>query len=207
MDLVLGPSENSIRGADRLMAVWVALWVVLGALAGYQVWRLDQLGSSVVDSGNAVGDAGQVLEQLSRLPVVGEGAGRLGERVSRTGTDVVAGGRASIRSVHVLALELGAGTMLAGVAPVVLGYVPFRLRRRRRLAELGRRTTGGPDAALLEHLAHRAVAHLPYEALAGTAGNPYDDLRAGRYEALARAELARLGVGRSAPRRPVGSRE
>ncbi len=55
---------------------------------------------------------------------------------------------------------------------------------------------GTGDVGLESFLAHRAAHHLSYRRLRKVTEEPWSDLEAGRYDALARAELHRMGVAR-----------
>jgi hypothetical protein len=50
---------------------------------------------------------------------------------------------------------------------------------------------------LTEFLARRAVINFSYDRLLSASPQPYRDLEEGRYDALARLELERLGIERS----------
>jgi hypothetical protein len=83
--------------------------------------------------------------------------------------------------------------------PIVTLYAPFRISRRRDLRAIRRaaRQAGG-DPGFEEFLARRAAENLPYHRLREVTPNPWRDLEEGRYQALAEAELRRLGLRRMA---------
>lgn len=120
--------EQLARG---LLATWCALWLVVGIWTGHEVWRLADLGSTVADSGRALGSAGSALESLDALPLVGETTAALGREVRANGADVVAGARDAGSSVRRLAVLLGLTIALAPSAPVVVLVVAVRSGRLR----------------------------------------------------------------------------
>lgn len=50
------------------IALWVALWLVLGLWTGVEMWRLSELTMTVADSGRALDEAGMTLQSLSGSP-------------------------------------------------------------------------------------------------------------------------------------------
>ena len=56
-----------------------------------------------------------------------------------------------------------------------------------------------------EFLARRAAAHLSFDDLRAVTTDPYGDLAAGRFGALADRELERLGFAAASNRRPKGA--
>jgi hypothetical protein len=91
----------------------------------------------------------------------------------------------------------------------LLLYLPWRLQlvRDRRAVGTALELAGDDDReALMEVLARRAAARLPYRTLQRVSADPWEDIRSGRYEPLARAELARLGIAPRTGRERVGGR-
>ncbi|MGH2484180.1 MAG: hypothetical protein ACRDE9_06965, partial [Candidatus Limnocylindria bacterium] len=77
-------------------------------------------------------------------------------------------------------------------------YLPWRVSRLRRLRaaqRVVRRPPIGLEAGQVEHLlASRALHRLEYDELLEFSPDPFGDWVAGRYDRLARAELAEVGL-------------
>ena len=104
---------------DAAVAVWVALWLVIGIWTGVEVWRLSELTETVGESGIALDEAGEGLESLRRVPLVGGEAAELGGRVRQNGADIVTGAEQARGSVRRLALLLGVTIVFVPTVPVV----------------------------------------------------------------------------------------
>jgi hypothetical protein len=64
---------------------------------------------------------------------------------------------------------------------------------RRSLAKFG------GDPRFQEFLARRAIERLPYEDIMAVSAHPWDDMKQGRFAALATAELHRLEIYQPLP--------
>jgi hypothetical protein len=176
----------------------VLAWALAGIAIGREIQGLAEVTDSARDAGRATQRAGDALESLSDLPVVGGAVGDSGDTVRDAGQQAIDGadrGRTRVRRLGTLV-----GTLIAVVPslPLLIFVLPGRLaeaRDRRRIA--ARLGESGVEALL----AARAVAHLPYRRLLAITDDPAGDLREGRYGRLADAELARLRLNRSASRR------
>jgi hypothetical protein len=176
----------------------VLAWALAGIAIGREIQSLAEVTDSARAAGLATQRAGDALEALSALPLVGRTVADSAATIREAGQNAVEGaesGRTRVRRLGALV-----GTLIAVVPslPLLLFVLPARLaeaRDRQRIA--GRLGEPGME----ELLATRAVAHLPYERLLAITGDPASDLREGRHERLADAELARLQLSRGAPRR------
>ena len=187
--------RRGLRLLDGLVASWVVLWVVLGAWTGHEIGQLTSVSDSAEASALAADRAGEALQSLRELPLVGEDAEELGDEVRTAAREVSANATESRVTVERLQVLLGIAIALLPLTPVLWSYLPARLTRRADLEALQRRLAAAPpDHGLTAYLAHRAVDRLPYRHLRALTDDPVGDLRAGRYELLARAELDRLGV-------------
>ena len=108
------------------MSVWVALWLVIGAWTGVEVWRLSELTETVAESGLALDEAGEGLESLRRVPLVGGEAADLGSRVRQNGGDIVVGAEQARGSFRRLAVLLGVTIVFVPTVPVVALRVILR---------------------------------------------------------------------------------
>jgi hypothetical protein len=133
-----GVDARTLRLLDGAFVFWVVLWLVVGAWAGYLIWQLTALSSATVDSGNSLGVASQALKNLKSVPVVGDATNDFGERIGTNASQVIDAGRQADRSIRGLAVLIGLSVALGPSAPVLLFYLPARLRLRRE------RTSSGP---------------------------------------------------------------
>lgn len=179
------------------IAVWVALWLAVGAITGIEVRRLTRVSDSLVQSGDALDVAGTALQDIGRLPVVGDRPRALGDKVRQTADEVHQAGSASRETVRSVSILLGLALVLIPVVPVVAVYVPLRRAAARERTAV-KRALSSPerDPLLEEFLAHRALHNLPYDALTQVTADPWGDLRRGSFRRLANAELTRLGLAR-----------
>lgn len=107
------------RSVEVGIALWVALWLVIGVWTGVEVWRLSELTMTVADSGRALDEAGMALQSLSGIPVVGGDAADLGTQVSQNGVDIVASANSAQGSFRRLAVLLGMTIAFVPTVPVV----------------------------------------------------------------------------------------
>jgi hypothetical protein len=92
-----------------------------------------------------------------------------------------------------LALSIG----LIPTLPLLGLYAPLRVAWTRDTRSVRRALEQSPaDPALNEYLARRAAANLSFADLRAVTTDPYGDLAAGRFDALAALELERLGLRR-----------
>ena len=202
-----GPLGNSssgraIRLLDAGLVLWTAAWIVLAIAIGREVQNLTRLSDTVVTAGQAVQETGQALHSLEVVPFVGDRIAQLDQRIEAAGRSAVASGTDSRRSIGNLAVLLTVAIAVIPTVPIVTLYAPFRISRRRDVRAIRRaaRQAGG-DPAFEEFLARRAAQNLPYHRLREVSLNPWRDLEEGRYQALADAELRRLGLRRMATAR------
>ncbi len=194
----LMPSSRVLHLVDAVLAVWVAAWIGLGVAIGVNVRNLTALSHTVARDGQAVETIGRSLESLHDLPFVGSQVGKDAIQVQDAGASTVSGATSSASSIRALSVLLAIAVALLPSVPVFGVYLPARIKRAREAAALRR--------ALLEQgatrefeavLARRALTTLGYRRLRSASRSPWSDLEAGRYSALAGAELDRLGVDRS----------
>ncbi|HET7327086.1 MAG TPA: hypothetical protein VFJ14_07330 [Nocardioidaceae bacterium] len=187
--------EATVRLLDGLIIFWLALWIVVGAWSGYTIWQLSDLGDTVTNSGLALHSTGEALQTLGELPVVGAEPSDLGDEVVSTAEDIAGRGQDVQAQLRQLSLTLGLSIMLMPTTPVLGLYLPLRLARRRELLDVRRGLAeDGWDPLLERYLAERALDHLPYAAVRDISDDPWRDIADGRGHALARAEIARMGL-------------
>lgn len=120
------------RLLDGGLVFWVVLWLVVGAWTGYLIWQLTALSASTVESGRSLAVASHALTNLGSVPVVGSASQDFGRRIGATATQIVAAGHQADRSIRGLAMLIGLTVALGPSAPVLLFYLPARIRRRRQ---------------------------------------------------------------------------
>ncbi len=183
------------RWLSVVVALWVVLWLVVGAVTGFQVRQLTEVSDSLVESADALDVAGIALQDIGRLPLVGDRPEALGNQVRETAREIDRAGAASRETVRTVSVLLGLALVLIPVVPVVAIYLPLRRAGTRERKVVKRvLADGGQDPSLEEFLAHRAVQNLPYDRLQEVSADPWGDLRRGSFRRLANAELTRLGL-------------
>ncbi len=183
------------RSLTVVVVLWVLLWLVAGAVTGYQVRQLTEVSDSLVESAEALDAAGIALQDIGRLPIIGERPEALGNEVRETARDIDRAGTASRETVRTVSVLLGLALVLIPIVPVVAVYLPLRRASNRERTAVKRALAGAPgDPVLEEYLAHQAVQNLPYSTLRQVSTDPWGDLRRGSFRHLANAELTRLGL-------------
>jgi hypothetical protein len=186
--------------ADVSTLVWVVVWVIVGlriqdAISGYAT-----VGRTIRDGGTSIQGAGtQIGDVLGNIPLIGGGVDALTTGAfGMAGAPFVEAGE-QVESLLLLIARLLAILVVAVfVLPWLFKYLPWRSARvgtLRAAHQVIRR--GGVDAmspAMQQVLATRAINRLPYHDLLEHTTDPIGDYAAGRYERLARAELASVGL-------------
>jgi hypothetical protein len=188
-----------MRWLNVAVAIWAAFWIALGTYTGYEVNALRTLSDTVVKAGKATVATGNALSAIGGIPLVGGRVSSLAAQAVAAGHSAQASGASSRATIDRLAILLGLAIGLIPTVPLLSLYLPFLVswRRDRRAVRRAVEQWDG-EPALEAFLAHRALAHLPFAELRAlghgdTAG--FEDR-----EALASAELRRLGLDRAAGR-------
>jgi hypothetical protein len=197
--------QRSIVAIDLLVVLWTVAWIVLGIAVGTFVERLGAVGDGMENTGRAIGRAGDAIDQLSDVPLVGEGFATVAQEIQGIGRETIQNGRSVEDDVDSLALLIGAGLALGPTLPILALWVPPRVSRERERYAL-RKSLKSDDRVALAYLANRAVATRLFRELRKASDDPVADLAAGRYEALAALELDHLSLG-SLRRRPASQPE
>jgi hypothetical protein len=173
----------------------VALWLIVGLLLAVQVWSLSTVRDAVVASARAADTAGRGLQEISRIPLVPEGPGRLGDEVRLAADEARRSARSIETDLRRLAVLLGIAVSVVPTAPVLATYLPDR-RRRARIVDAVRDELArdGRSPALDGWLAHAAFAELTPAELRTITADPLGDLVRGQHQPLADELLRRLGV-------------
>ena len=207
-ELALTPSGRTLRRWDVAAAVYTLAFVVLGAVAGWQIWSLAELHRSLLEAADALSLTARAVGLVGEVPVVGNGADQLAGSIADTAAQLRTNAFTVQTQVHALAVVVGAAIALLPTIPLVALYFPLRVARAREVAGLRRKLAGPVDPLLVEHLAHAALRRVPYAELRRVSTQPWRDVEQGRHEHLAAAELRRLGLRppdwRPAPERDRG---
>ena len=186
--------QRSIVAIDLLVVLWTIAWLILGIAVGTFVERLGAVGEGMEDTGRAIGRAGDAVDQLSDVPLVGEGFDAIAQEIHEIGRETAQNGRSVEDDVDSLAILIGAGLALGPTLPILAVWVPPRVSRERERRAL-RKSLESDDRVALAYLANRAVATRLFRELRKASDDPVADLAAGRYEALAALEMDHLALG------------
>ena len=186
--------QRSIVAIDLLVVLWTIAWLVLGIAVGTFVERLGAVGEGLEDAGQAIGRAGDAVDTLSDVPLMGEGFSTVAEEIRGIGRETAENGRSVENDVDSLAVLIGAGLALGPTLPILAVWVPPRVSRERERHAL-RKSLKSDDRVALAYLANRAVATRLFRELRKASDDPVADLAAGRYEALASLEMEHLSLG------------
>ena len=181
---------------DVLLLAWAVLWVVMGIAVAREIRSLADVSDSARDAGLATQRAGDLLESLAGLPVVGEQLREPAATIRQAGRSTVEGAERSRERAEGLGTLLGLSIAVIPSLPLLVLYLPGRIALERERRLLRPALVAGADPALEELLATRAVARLPYRRLRAVSADPVGDLRSGRHADLAAAELRRVGLTR-----------
>jgi hypothetical protein len=188
-------SRPLISLTDIVLAAWVCAWVVLGVAIGLEVSHLSALSSAEVSVGQAVHTVGSALHTLSGVPLVGGAIAAGAGAVQDSGTSAVNTGHETASTITALSVLLAIAIAVLPSAPVLLLYVPARLRRHREAAAV-RRGLQDPArrAELREFLAHQALHTLSYRRLSRLGVPLAGPLTEDDLSVLAEAQLRRLQI-------------
>ena len=126
------PPPRVRTALDVALAVWVAGWITLGVVVGREVQGLESLADTTVKAGHALDSAGQALEEVGRLPLVGGNVAAVAAQTREAGQSAVESGRESRDSIHDLSILLAFAIAIVPSLPYVLLYVPLRRSWRSR---------------------------------------------------------------------------
>ena len=192
-------SARAMRRLNVAVAIWAALWIGIAAWTAYEVASLRSLSHTVVKAGAATESTGRALAAVGHLPFVGGRISQLAGQAVAAGASARTSGASTAATIDELAVLLGIAIALIPTVPLLALYLPLVLGwRRDRAAVRGAVARWDGEPELEAYLAHRALAHLPFEDLRelgydGTEGSPSN-------AELAAAELRRLGLDRPARR-------
>ena len=186
--------------ADIATWAWVALWAVVG-------WRIYSAIAGYAEAGRMLATGGTRLQgvgvdlggSLAGLPFLGESIQKLSTDSFHTaGEPLIFVGSELEGLILLVATLLGILVVAVMLIPWLSRYVPWRARRltdlRAAHRAIRRAPPGGSETGVERLLASRALHRLSYSELLEETPDPFGDFLSGRYERLARAELASVGL-------------
>jgi hypothetical protein len=186
--------------ADVATWAWVALWSTIGwwifsAIAGYA-----ESGRILASGGTGLQAAGVDLgNALGGIPIVGSSVRDLATNAFHVaGQPLIFVGSSLEQLILLIARLLGLLVVAVMLIPWLNRYLPWRARRLTDLRTAHRAIRRAPvdvsDTEMERLLASRALHRLTYAELLDATPDPFGDFASRRYERLARAELASVGL-------------
>ena len=184
--------------ADLLTWAWVALWTVVG-------FRIHEVISGFAEAGRVLRGGGENIEAagaqlgdaLAGLPLVGAGVDDITTRTFATAGEPFQYVGGELESLLILIARLLAILVVAVMlVPWLSRYLPWRATRLAtvRAAHRAIRRADVSEPAMQRFLAQRALYRIPYDELLEHTSDPFGDFAEGRFDRLARAELASVGL-------------
>ena len=186
--------------ADVATWIWVAFWSVVAFRIHAAIAGFAEAGHALERGGAAIRDAGtQVGSSLDGIPLVGQGAGEVTRRAFGGASEpfVFVGGE-FVDLITLIARVLAILVLAVAIVPWLSRYLPWRAARLAELRSAMTAIRGRPRGVTRESidrlLASRALHRLSWEELLDHSRDPLGEFAAGRYKALAKAELESVGL-------------
>jgi hypothetical protein len=186
--------------ADVATWAWVFLWVTIGARIFLAIAGFAEAGRALARGGRQLQQAGVDLGgSLSGIPVVGQSIQTGATDAFQTaGQPLIYVGSQLVELFLLIATLLGILVVAVALLPWLSRYLPWRARRLADLRAANKAIRRAPrntsPAAIERLLASRALHRLTYPELLSETPDPLGDFVSGRYDRLARAELASVGL-------------
>jgi hypothetical protein len=186
--------------SDVATWLWVALWVVIGSRIYGAIAQFSAAGQVLQDGGANLGKAGADLgDALGGVPLVGQALDDIATGALGTaGAPFIVAGQELEDLLILIARLLAALVVAVMLIPWLSRYLPWRAQRLATLRAATRAIRVAPvnvaPAALEQALATRAINRLEYDDLLAFTPDPFGDFAAGRYDRLAKAERASVGL-------------
>lgn len=186
--------------ADLATWAWVFLWVTIGARIFLTIAGFAEAGRALARGGTNLQQAGVDLGgSLSGIPLVGESIQTGATDAFRTaGQPLIYVGSQLVELFLFIATLLGILVVAVALLPWLSRYLPWRARRLAELRAANKAIRRAPrntsSEAIERLLASRALHRLTYPQLLEETPDPLGDFVSGRYDRLARAELASVGL-------------
>jgi hypothetical protein len=186
--------------ADVATWAWVVLWTVIGYRIFEAIAQFAEAGRILRGGGSNITGAGaQLGAALHGLPLVGEGIDDLTTKAfAAAGQPFIDVGGELEALLLFIARLLAVLVVAVMVVPWLTRYVPWRATRlatvRAAHFAIRRAPRDVSDRQIQHILATRAISRMSYQELLDHTSDPLGDYAAGRYERLAKAELASVGL-------------
>jgi hypothetical protein len=186
--------------ADLATWAWVFLWVTIGARIYIAIAGFAEAGRALARGGKGIQQAGVDLGgSLSGIPVVGPSIQTGATDAFQTaGQPLIYVGSQLVELFLFIATLLGILVVAVALLPWLSRYLPWRAKRLADLRAANKAIRRAPrdtsKAAIERLLASRALHRLTYPELLAETPDPLGDFVSGRYDRLARAELASVGL-------------
>jgi hypothetical protein len=179
--------------ADVAVVVWVWLCVQIAGVARDSVLQLQGPANTLTGAGDGIrGAFDDAARTAQQVPFVGQDLANALGAGTGAGESIATAGRDLARTVADVAFGVGVGIVVLGVVPVLLVWLPLRLRYA--LAASSAARVRGVDTDLL---ALRALTRRPVRSLLRVSPDPAAAWRGNDREvvhALAALELRSLGM-------------
>ena len=195
-------THQRIVAIDFLVIAWVLFCLMLGVAATKRINHLGTLGDGLVSAGESVSGVGAWIGGLQDTPLIGGSIGTVAEKIDQLGTSAAQQGRAGKAAVWKAALGIGILITLLPTLPVLVVWIPARVAVERERSSL-RAALKAHEPGVWEYLALQAVDDMAFRDLRKISADPWEDIRQGRYETLARVEIDRLGLTLAAGEQPT----
>jgi len=185
--------------ADAATLIWAGLWAALCSRLYSFLSGLANAGRAIREGGAGLNAAGeQIGEALGHTPVIGHRVDELiRSAFSAVSERFVEVGGSLERIILIVAALLTLVVLAIALTVWLQRYLPWRLERLRTIGAAYHAIRLAPRAADLEMerlLASRALHRLTYRELLVHTPDPFGDWASGRYDRLAKAELASVGL-------------
>jgi hypothetical protein len=186
--------------ADVSTWIWVSLWAVIGLRIHDVIAQFAEAGRVLQAGGTNIQGAGATLGDAMRgVPLVGEGIDDLATNAFGTaGEPFIYVGHELEAMLILIARLLALLVVSVMVIPWLSRYLPWRARRLATVRAAHRAIRRAPvdmtSGAMQKALATRALSRLSYPELLEHTSDPFGDFAAGRFDRLAKAELASVGL-------------
>lgn len=185
--------------ADVATWVWVAFWAVVGLRIHDVIAQFAEAGRVLQAGGTNIQGAGASLgDAFTDVPLVGVGIDDLATKAfGSAGEPFIYVGHEMESMLILIARLLALLVVGVMVIPWLSRYLPWRAARLatvRSAHKAIRRSSGMSKGAMEKALATRALNRLSYPELLEHTSDPFGDFAEGRYDRLAKAELASVGL-------------
>ena len=120
---------DRLRPLELAFGLWAVVWIAVAVQIGIEVRGLRDLSTTVKRTGIAVRESGAALERLDAVPVIGAQLRKPAERIQQAGTNAIASGESSRRSISDLSVLLALAIAVIPIIAVLGLFLELRARR------------------------------------------------------------------------------